>query len=84
MYTGKTRLHDIISILCVQRDLFIYLSYRIRSFGAAALNMCMVALGGVDASFEFGIHAWDVAAGDLIVREAGGVSIDPGVKRRPV
>ncbi|XP_018400060.1 PREDICTED: inositol monophosphatase 1 [Cyphomyrmex costatus] len=49
----------------------------IRSFGAAALNMCMVALGGADASFEFGIHAWDIAAGDLIVREAGGVSIDP-------
>jgi len=41
----------------------------------------MVALGGVDASFEFGIHAWDVAAGDLIVREAGGVSIDPAGKQ---
>ena len=39
--------------------------------------MCMVALGGADVSFEFGIHAWDIAAGDLIVREAGGVSIDP-------
>jgi len=37
----------------------------------------MVALGGADVSFEFGIHAWDIAAGDLIVREAGGVSIDP-------
>ncbi|KAL6255460.1 hypothetical protein P5V15_013794 [Pogonomyrmex californicus] len=49
----------------------------IRSFGSAALNMCMVALGGADVSFEFGIHAWDIAAGDLIVREAGGVSIDP-------
>lgn len=54
-----------------------YLSYRIRSLGSAALNMCMVALGGADVSFEFGIHAWDIAAGDLIVREAGGVSIDP-------
>ena len=39
--------------------------------------MCMVALGGADVSFEFGIHAWDVAAGDIIVREAGGVCIDP-------
>lgn len=37
----------------------------------------MVALGGADISFEFGIHAWDVAAGDIIVREAGGVCIDP-------
>jgi len=42
--------------------------------------MCMVALGGADVSFEFGIHAWDIAAGDLIVREAGGVSIDPAGK----
>ncbi|XP_071560858.1 inositol monophosphatase 1 [Temnothorax nylanderi] len=49
----------------------------IRTLGSAALNMCMVALGGADVSFEFGIHAWDIAAGDLIVREAGGVSIDP-------
>lgn len=49
----------------------------IRSLGSAALNMCMVALGGADISFEYGIHAWDVAAGDIIVREAGGVCIDP-------
>ncbi|XP_053970962.1 inositol monophosphatase 1-like [Hylaeus anthracinus] len=49
----------------------------IRALGSAALNMCMVALGGADVSFEFGIHAWDIAAGDIIVREAGGVCIDP-------
>ncbi|XP_043518001.1 inositol monophosphatase 1-like isoform X2 [Frieseomelitta varia] len=49
----------------------------IRALGSAALNMCMVALGGADISFEFGIHAWDIAAGDIIVREAGGVCIDP-------
>ncbi|XP_033223658.1 inositol monophosphatase 1-like [Belonocnema kinseyi] len=48
-----------------------------RSLGSAALNMCMVAMGGADVNYEFGIHAWDVAAGDLIVREAGGVCIDP-------
>lgn len=55
----------------------ILLYIRIRALGSAALNMCMVALGGADISFEFGIHAWDVAAGDIIVREAGGVCIDP-------
>ncbi|XP_012279373.1 inositol monophosphatase 1 isoform X2 [Orussus abietinus] len=48
-----------------------------RSLGSAALNMCMVAMGGADANFEFGIHIWDIAAGDIIVREAGGVCIDP-------
>lgn len=50
---------------------------RIRTLGSAALNMCMVALGAADCNYEFGIHAWDIAAGDLIVREAGGVVIDP-------
>ncbi|XP_023939019.1 inositol monophosphatase 1 [Bicyclus anynana] len=49
----------------------------VRTVGSAALNMAMVALGGADAYFEFGIHAWDIAAGDIIVREAGGVCIDP-------
>lgn len=55
----------------------ILLSNRIRALGSAALNMAYVALGGADANYEFGIHAWDIAAGDLIVREAGGVVIDP-------
>jgi len=43
--------------------------------------MAMVALGGTDANFEFGIHAWDMAAGYLIVTEAGGVVIDPAGKK---
>ncbi|XP_076758967.1 inositol monophosphatase 1 [Xylocopa sonorina] len=49
----------------------------IRAFGSAALNMCMVAFGAVDVTFEFGIHSWDVAAGEIIIKEAGGVCIDP-------
>lgn len=52
-------------------------AHGLRALGSAALNMCMVALGGADVYVEFGIHAWDIAAGDLIIREAGGVSIDP-------
>lgn len=48
---------------------------RIRAQGSAAINMCTVASGRADAYWEFGIHAWDMAAGDLIVREAGGVVI---------
>lgn len=50
---------------------------RIRSMGSAALNMAMVAMGAADANFEFGIHAWDIAAGILIVEEAGGIVLDP-------
>jgi myo-inositol-1(or 4)-monophosphatase len=40
----------------------------------------MVAMGAADLMHEFSIHVWDIAAGDLIVREAGGVCIDPAGK----
>jgi myo-inositol-1(or 4)-monophosphatase len=45
----------------------------IRRFGSAALDLCAVADGRVDAYVERGLNAWDRAAGVLIVREAGGV-----------
>lgn len=38
--------------------------------------MAMVALGGADCYFEIGIHAWDMAAGAIIIEEAGGVCLD--------
>ncbi len=44
----------------------------IRRWGAAALDMAYVAAGRYDGYWERGIHAWDVAAGILLVREAGG------------
>ncbi|ANU82823.1 inositol monophosphatase [Aggregatibacter actinomycetemcomitans] len=47
-----------------------------RRAGSAALDLCYVAAGRVDGYFEYGIKAWDVAAGDLIVREAGGIVTD--------
>lgn len=43
----------------------------IRRLGAAALDLCMVAAGRVDAYFESGLKLWDRAAGTLIAREAG-------------
>ena len=44
----------------------------IRRDGSAALDLCYVAAGRLDAYWEFKLHAWDVAAGFLIVEEAGG------------
>ncbi len=44
----------------------------IRRGGSAALDLCWVACGRVDAYYEFGLNDWDMAAGELIVREAGG------------
>jgi myo-inositol-1(or 4)-monophosphatase len=38
--------------------------------------MCNVACGRVDSFYEFGMHVWDIAAGCVIVREAGGVVLD--------
>ncbi|XP_040912143.1 inositol monophosphatase 1-like [Toxotes jaculatrix] len=48
----------------------------VRGAGSAAVNMCLVASGCVEAYYEIGIHVWDVAAGSLIVSEAGGVLMD--------
>lgn len=49
---------------------------RLRGSGTAATNMCLVATGAVEAFFEIGIHCWDIAAGAVIVKEAGGVLMD--------
>jgi myo-inositol-1(or 4)-monophosphatase len=44
----------------------------VRRFGAAALDLAWVAAGRFDGYWERDLHAWDVAAGILLVREAGG------------
>jgi myo-inositol-1(or 4)-monophosphatase len=48
----------------------------VRRWGAAALDLAFVAAGRYDAFFEFGLAPWDVAAGALMVREAGGMVSD--------
>lgn len=48
----------------------------IRRFGSAALDLCYVAAGRTQAYYETSLNAWDVAAGILIVREAGGIVTD--------
>lgn len=44
----------------------------VRRPGSAALDLCYVAAGRVDGFWEMGLSKWDVAAGALIIREAGG------------
>ena len=48
----------------------------IRRFGAAALDLAHVASGRYDGYWESGLQPWDVAAGMLLVREAGGFVSD--------
>jgi len=45
----------------------------VRRYGTAALDLAYVAAGRYDAFWERGLNAWDIAAGALIVREAGGM-----------
>ena len=47
-----------------------------RRAGTASLDLAWVAAGRMDGYFEVGLKAWDVAAGALLVREAGGVVLD--------
>jgi len=52
----------------------------VRRFGAAALDLAYVAAGRYDGFWERGLHVWDIAAGVLLVKEAGGLmdGITPG------
>ena len=52
----------------------------VRRIGSAAMDLCMVADGRLDAVFEQGLRPWDLAAGALVVAEAGGtvVLLPPG------
>lgn len=44
----------------------------LRRAGSAALDLCAVACGRLDAYYESGLNAWDMAAGRVIIEEAGG------------
>jgi myo-inositol-1(or 4)-monophosphatase len=55
---------------------FMQHTHGLRRIGAAAADLCYLACGRVDAFFEYNLKPWDVAAGGLIVREAGGTICD--------
>ncbi|MFI1562302.1 inositol monophosphatase family protein [Streptomyces sp. NPDC020490] len=46
----------------------------IRRGGSAAVDLCDLAAGRLDGYYERGLNAWDIAAGDLIAREAGALT----------
>jgi myo-inositol-1(or 4)-monophosphatase len=51
---------------------FIRLSRAVRRAGSAALDLAYVACGRFDGFWEMHLHSWDVAAGLLLIEEAGG------------
>ena len=59
--------------------------FALRRFGAAALDLAYVAAGRCDGFWERDLKAWDVAAGIIIVKEAGGFITDiDDIRRNPV
>jgi len=56
----------------------------LRRAGSAALDLCDVACGRFDAFWEYRLAPWDVAAGILIIREAGGVVTDLAGNPAPI
>ncbi|MBV8361263.1 MAG: inositol monophosphatase [Deltaproteobacteria bacterium] len=53
-------------------EAFMLRTHGVRRTGSAALDLAWVACGRIDAFWEFGLKPWDVAAGSLLVEEAGG------------
>jgi myo-inositol-1(or 4)-monophosphatase len=51
---------------------FSFRTQAVRRLGSAALDLCYVAAGRLDGYWEIGIKPWDIAAGTLIIEEAGG------------
>jgi myo-inositol-1(or 4)-monophosphatase len=56
----------------------------LRRAGSAALDLCDIACGRFDAFWELRLAPWDVAAGILLIREAGGVVTDLQGRHAPV
>lgn len=55
---------------------FLGVSRAVRRLGSAAIDLCYVAAGRLDGFWEQSLHPWDMAAGALIVQEAGGQVTD--------
>ncbi len=55
---------------------FMHETQGVRRPGSAAFDLCLVAAGRCDGFFEYGLSAWDVAAGSLLICEAGGTVSD--------
>ncbi|XP_003702625.1 inositol monophosphatase 1 isoform X1 [Megachile rotundata] len=67
---------NIRDIILGRTEAFVSVAHGIRTMGSAALTLSYIAMGAADAYHTDNLMPWDVAAGVLIIREAGGVVID--------
>ena len=70
------RAQEYVSLYCDIFENVIRIAKGVRRAGSAALDLAYTAAGVFDGFFELHLAAWDVAAGSLLVREAGGVITD--------
>ena len=61
-------------LLCFEH--FLKNSHGVRRMGSAAIDLAYVACGRFEAFYEYGLNPWDIAAGTILVKEAGGVISD--------
>lgn len=71
-YTNYSRMKPYMEVFdyCLQH------SHGLRRLGSAAVDLAYVACGRMEAFYEYGLNAWDVAAGAFIVKQAGGEVCD--------
>ncbi|HPS93483.1 MAG TPA: inositol monophosphatase family protein [Deltaproteobacteria bacterium] len=70
--TGFPYAHDTIDAILAKFGRVIRATRAVRRFGSAALDLCHVAKGSFDAFWEMGLKPWDMAAGVVVLLEAGG------------
>lgn len=71
-YTNYSRLNEYMKVF----DYCMKHTHGLRRPGSAAVDLVYTAAGRYDAFFEYGLNAWDVAAGAFIVQQAGGIVSD--------
>lgn len=79
-YTNFTYLEEFMQSM----EYFMKHSNGLRRLGSAATDIAYVACGRYDGFYEYGLHPWDIAAGILLVKEAGGQVCDFGSQENPL
>ena len=76
MPDGLLSLYPLDQCFAAEFAAFLKASSAVRRLGSAAIDMCYVAAGVFDGFWEVHLNPWDMAAGKLLVEEAGGIVTD--------
>lgn len=71
-FAGEARVEETLALT----KKLVKASHSVRMFGSAAMDLCFVAAGRIDVFVMRWINCWDIAAGVIIVEEAGGFCMD--------